>query len=72
MQAFEAKPAPLFRDPDGTIRVSGTRVSVETLVFAFDSGAGVGSRPSFRRTRVTSAAEEKVNLSLGFGRRLRT
>jgi uncharacterized protein (DUF433 family) len=39
MQAFEAKPAPLFRDADGTIRVSGTRVSLETLVFAFDTGA---------------------------------
>jgi uncharacterized protein (DUF433 family) len=39
MQAFEAKPAPLFRDVDGTIRVSGTRVSLETLVFAFDAGA---------------------------------
>jgi uncharacterized protein (DUF433 family) len=39
MQAFEAKPAPLSRDADGTIRVSGTRVSLETLVFAFDTGA---------------------------------
>jgi uncharacterized protein (DUF433 family) len=36
---LEAKPAPLFRDADGTIRVSGTRVSLETLVFAFDTGA---------------------------------
>jgi len=39
MQAFEAKPAPLLRDSDGTIRVSGTRVSLETLVSAFDAGA---------------------------------
>jgi uncharacterized protein (DUF433 family) len=39
MQAFEAKPAPLFRDPDGVIRVAGTRVSLETLVFAFDAGS---------------------------------
>jgi len=39
MQAFEAKPPPLFRDADGTIRVSGTRVSLEALVFAFDTGA---------------------------------
>jgi uncharacterized protein (DUF433 family) len=39
MQAFEAKPAPLCRDADGAIRVSGTRVSLETLVSAFDAGA---------------------------------
>ncbi len=39
MQAFEAKPAPLLRDPDGVIRVAGTRVSLETLVSAFDAGA---------------------------------
>jgi len=39
MQAFEARPAPLFREADGTIRVSGTRVSLETLVTAFDAGA---------------------------------
>jgi uncharacterized protein (DUF433 family) len=39
MQAFEAKPAPLFRDPDGVIRVAGTRVSLETVVSAFDAGA---------------------------------
>jgi uncharacterized protein (DUF433 family) len=39
MQAFEAKPAPLFRDPDGVIRMAGTRVSLETLVFAFDAGS---------------------------------
>jgi uncharacterized protein (DUF433 family) len=39
MQAFEAKPAPLLRGPDGVIRVDGTRVSLETVVAAFDAGA---------------------------------
>ena len=39
MQAFEAKPPPLVEDPPGVIRVSGTRVSLETLVAAFDEGA---------------------------------
>jgi uncharacterized protein (DUF433 family) len=39
MQAFEAKPAPLFCDAEGVIRVAGTRVSLETLVSAFDGGA---------------------------------
>ena len=39
MQAFEARPAPLSRGPDGVVRVSGTRVSLETIVSAFDAGA---------------------------------
>lgn len=33
------KPAPLLRADDGTIRVSGTRVPLETIVTAFDAGA---------------------------------
>ena len=39
MQAFEAKPPPLTTGPEGTIRVSGTRVSLETVVYAFDAGS---------------------------------
>jgi uncharacterized protein (DUF433 family) len=38
MQAFEAKP-PLTTGPEGVIRVSGTRVSLETVVYAFDAGS---------------------------------
>jgi uncharacterized protein (DUF433 family) len=39
MQAFEARPPPLTTDPDGVVRVVGTRVPLETIVTAFDSGA---------------------------------
>jgi uncharacterized protein (DUF433 family) len=39
MQAFEARPPPLFAGPDGVVRVSATRVSLETIVSAFDAGA---------------------------------
>ena len=39
MRAFEARPAPLSRETDGAIRVSGTRVSLESVVSAFDAGA---------------------------------
>ena len=39
MQAFEAKPPPLTTGPDGAVRVTGTRVSLETIVTAFDAGA---------------------------------
>jgi uncharacterized protein (DUF433 family) len=39
MQAFEAKSPPLVEGPPGVVRVLGTRVSLETLVAAFDEGA---------------------------------
>jgi uncharacterized protein (DUF433 family) len=39
MQAFQARPPPLAKDPDGVVRVVGTRVSLETVVTAFDAGA---------------------------------
>jgi uncharacterized protein (DUF433 family) len=39
MQAFEAKPPPLSTGSDGVVRVAGTRVPLETIVAAFDSGA---------------------------------
>ena len=39
MQAFVAKPPPLVVGADGAIRVAGSRVSLETLVTAFDEGA---------------------------------
>ncbi len=38
MQAFQAKPPPLATGPDGIVRVAGSRVSLETLVTAFDAG----------------------------------
>lgn len=38
MQAFQAKPPPLSSGPDGIVRVTGSRVSLETIVTAFDSG----------------------------------
>jgi uncharacterized protein (DUF433 family) len=39
MHAFQARPPPLLAGPDGVVRVSGTRVSLETVVAAFDAGA---------------------------------
>jgi uncharacterized protein (DUF433 family) len=39
MLALEAIPPPLDSNPDGAIRVAGTRVSLETIVTAFDAGA---------------------------------
>jgi hypothetical protein len=38
MQAFESRPAPLTTEPDGVVRVTGTRVPLETIVTAFDAG----------------------------------
>ena len=39
MQAFEARPPPLHEDGDGVFRVAGTRVSLDSVVIAFDMGA---------------------------------
>ncbi|HEY4014231.1 MAG TPA: DUF433 domain-containing protein [Polyangiaceae bacterium] len=39
MQAFEATLPPLVIGSDGVIRVSGTRVSLETVVVTFEAGA---------------------------------
>jgi uncharacterized protein (DUF433 family) len=39
MQAFEARPPPLTEDADGVLRVAGTRVSLDSVVIAFDMGA---------------------------------
>jgi uncharacterized protein (DUF433 family) len=39
MQAFEARLPPLTTEPDGVVRVAGTRVPLETIVAAFDAGA---------------------------------
>jgi uncharacterized protein (DUF433 family) len=38
MQAFEAKLPPLVTGPDAVVRLAGTRVSLETVVAAFDVG----------------------------------
>src|SRR5215471_13964985 len=32
-------PAPLFTDEDGVVRVGGTRVRLDTIVYAFNAGA---------------------------------
>ena len=39
MQAFEARPPPLTQDGDGVLRVTGTRVRLDTIVTAYDRGA---------------------------------
>jgi uncharacterized protein (DUF433 family) len=39
MHAFTATLPPLTQGADGVIRVTGTRVQLETLVVAFDAGA---------------------------------
>ena len=39
MQAFQARLPPLLTEPGGVVRISGTRVSLETVVAAFDEGA---------------------------------
>ena len=39
MQAFQAHPPPLATTPEGVIRVAGTRVSLDSVVAAFDQGA---------------------------------
>ena len=39
MHAFDAQPPPLAEDEHGVIRVTGTRVQLETVVTAFDLGA---------------------------------
>jgi uncharacterized protein (DUF433 family) len=39
MQAFEARPPPLREDADGVLRVDGTRVTLDSVVIAFDMGA---------------------------------
>lgn len=37
--AVEAEPLPLEADPHGVLRVGGTRVTLDTVVGAFDAGA---------------------------------
>ena len=32
-------PAPLFTDEDGVVRVGGTRIRLDTVVYAFNQGA---------------------------------
>lgn len=39
MQAFEARPPPLREDADGVLRIDGTRVTLDSVVIAFDMGA---------------------------------
>lgn len=37
--ALESPPVPLQADPDGVVRVAGTRVTLDTVVSAFAEGA---------------------------------
>jgi uncharacterized protein (DUF433 family) len=37
--AFDSRPPPLSQDENGVLRVGGTRVSLESVVLAFDRGA---------------------------------
>lgn len=39
MQAFELPPVPLFADPNGVIRVVGSRVTLDSITAVFDRGA---------------------------------
>lgn len=39
VQPLTTEPIPLLTDTDGVIRVAGTRVTLETVVQAFDTGA---------------------------------
>jgi len=36
---IDAEPVPLQSDPDGVVRVGGTRVTLDTIVVAFQQGA---------------------------------
>jgi uncharacterized protein (DUF433 family) len=38
MMVFEAPPVPLVSDTFGTIRVAGTRVQLETVIYAYQQG----------------------------------
>ncbi len=38
LDELDAKPAPLHADPDGTVRVDGTRVTLDTVIGAFNDG----------------------------------
>ena len=39
MHAFGLGPAPLVEDDDGVLHVTGTRVTLDSIVMAFDLGA---------------------------------
>jgi uncharacterized protein (DUF433 family) len=39
VQAFDLGPAPITKDQDGVLRVAGTRVTLDSIVMAFDLGA---------------------------------
>ncbi|HEY0466691.1 MAG TPA: DUF433 domain-containing protein [Polyangiaceae bacterium] len=39
MHAFDLGPAPIAKDEDGVLRVAGTRVTLDSIVTAFDLGA---------------------------------
>src|SRR5687768_4332022 len=39
MHAFDLGPAPIVEDDDGVLHVAGTRVTLDSIVMAFDLGA---------------------------------
>ncbi len=40
-QPLQADPLPLARDTSGVIRIAGTRVSLDSIVAVYDSGASI-------------------------------
>lgn len=57
--SIETEPVPLEMDADGVIRVGGTRVTLDTVIAAFNTGATaeeiVGQYPSLNLADVYSA-----------------
>jgi uncharacterized protein (DUF433 family) len=60
--AIEAEPLPLAADPNGVLRVGGTRVTLDTVVGAFNAG----SAPEAIALRYDSLRLEDVYLVLGY------
>ncbi len=60
--AFVAEPPPLRAEPDGVLRVGGTRVTLDTVVSAFNAG----SAPEAIVLRYDSLHLDEVYLVLGY------
>ena len=60
--ALEAEPLPLAPDPTGVLRVGGTRVTLDTLVGAYNAGAA----PEEIVLRYDSLRLDDVYLALGY------
>jgi uncharacterized protein (DUF433 family) len=60
--ALEAQPLPIRTDKDGVLRVSGTRVTLDTIIAAFNAG----SMPEEIVLRYDSVPLEDVYLVVGY------